>query len=184
MVERAKRSRAAVRARQERVHYDAALVTSASEQTGAAEGRRISRSWRRLFVIALGQSSDIGFACKVAGVAVELAYSARREEPDFAIAWRRALLEGYENLELETLFFLRTGKAPYAEGKFDVLNAIRLIKGQADAAARERAAREEDDEQEVLDSIDRMLDGMRERAAANTAILEEVVDDGPADEPG
>lgn len=184
MAQRPKRSRAAVRARQERVHYDAALVAPTGAQADTTGDKRISRSWRRIFLIALGQSSDIGFACKMAGVPVELAYSARREEPDFAIAWRRALLEGYENLELETLFYLRTGKPPYADGKFDVLNAIRLIKGQADAAARERAAREEDDEQEVLDSIDRMLDGMRERAAANTAILEEDADEELGDEPG
>ena len=189
MVQRPKKSRAAVRARLERVRYDAALAAPANASGKTTEATRIGRGWRRHFIIAFGQSSDIGFACKVAGVPVELAYSARREELDFSNAWRRALLEGYENLELETLFYLRTGQPPYAEGKFDVLNAIRLIKGQADVAARERAAREEDDEQEVLDSIDRMLDGMRERAAANAAILEEAAnaesgDEEPGDEPG
>jgi hypothetical protein len=177
MVHGPKGSRAAVRARQERVRREAALTVSEGAQEDADGVRRISRSWRRIFLIALGQTSDIGFACKAAGVSVELAYSARREELDFAIAWRRALLEGYENLELETLYFLRTGKPPFADTKFDVLNAIRLIKGQADIAARERAAREEDDEQGVLDSIDRMLDGMRERAAANAVLLEEDADE-------
>ena len=177
MVHGPKGSRAAVRARQERVRRDATLTAPDGAQPEAEERRRISRSWRRIFLIALGQTSDIGFACKTAGVPVELAYSARREELDFAIAWRRALLEGYENLELETLYYLRTGKPPVADTKFDVLNAIRLIKGQADVAARERTAREEDDEQGVLDSIDRMLDGMRERAAANAALLEEDADE-------
>ena len=171
-----RRSSAAARARFERTRRNAALVTQNAEPEGES---RLGRSWRRLFLVTLGQTSDIAAACKVSGASLELAYSARREEPDFAIAWRRALLEGYENLELETLFYLRTGKAPHAEAKFDVVNAIRLIKGQADVAARERAAREDDDEADVLDSIDRMLDGMRERAAANATILEE-----PADEPG
>lgn len=177
MAQRPKKSRAAVRARQERVRHHAALVGPVATPEDTSGSKRIGRSWRRIFVIALGQSSDIEFACRMAGIPIELAYSARREEPDFAIAWRRALLEGYENLELETLFYLRTGQPPYADGKFDILNAIRLIKGQAEAAARERAAREEDDEQEVLDSIDRMLDGMRERSAANAAILEEAADE-------
>ena len=177
MIQRPKNSRAAVRARQEQVRRNAALTAPADAPADRADKPRIGRSWRRIFLVALGQSSDIAAACKVARVPVELAYSARREEPDFAIAWRRALLEGYENLELETLFYLRTGQPPSTEGKFDVLNAIRLIKGQADAAARERAARIEDDDQEVLDSIDRMLDGMRERAAANAAILEEPTDE-------
>ena len=171
MVERRK-SRTAVRARQERTRYNAALISNATESE-PSEAKRIGRGWRRAFLVALGQSSDIAFACKVAGVPVEFAHSARREELDFAIAWRRALLEGYENLELETLHYLRTGRPPHGEGKFDVLNAIRLIKGQAEVAARERSVREEDDEQEVLDSIDKLLDGMRERAVANSAILDE-----------
>jgi hypothetical protein len=170
-----RRSPAAARARFERTRLNA--LRQAPVNPATASEARISRSWRRLFLVALGQTSDIEAACKAAGVSVELAYSARREETDFAIGWRRALLEGYENLELETLFYLRTGQPPHAEAKFDVVNAIRLIRGQAEAAARERAAREEDDEQEVLDSIDRMLDGMRERAAANAALLEEPVDE-------
>jgi hypothetical protein len=181
MVHGPKDSRAAVRARQERVRREAALTAPQGAQHDGDGPKRIGRGWRRTFLIALGQTSDIGFACKASGASIELAYSARREELDFAIAWRRALLEGYENLELETLYFLRTGQPPFGDSKFDVLNAIRLIKGQADAAARARAAREEDDEQEVLDSIDRMLDGMRERAAANTAILQEGADEEPGE---
>lgn len=177
-----RRSRAAVRARQERALFEAALKAPAQGQEEAGPEKRIGRGWRRHFLVALGQSSDIALACKVAGIPLELAHSARREELDFAIGWRRALLEGYENLELETLFYLRTGAVPRDGAKFDVVNAIRLIKGQADIAARERAAREVDDEQEVLDSIDRMLDGMRERAAANTAILEEFAGEERGDE--
>ena len=166
------------------MRYNAALISNATESE-PSEVKRIGRGWRRAFLVALGQSSDIAFACKVAGVPVEFAHSARREELDFAIAWRRALLEGYENLELETLYFLRTGQPPHGEGKFDVMNAIRLIKGQAEVAARERAAREEDDEQDVLDSIDKLLDGMRERAAANALILSDTAGEKPGDkEPG
>lgn len=43
--------------------------------------------------------------------------------------------------------------------------------------ASERARREDLDEQDVLESIDRMIGQMRERAAANTALLAEDTDD-------
>jgi hypothetical protein len=168
------------RARHERTRREAALIAPQGEVDQPADDRRpMSRSWRRIFLAVLGKTSDIDVACKAARVTRDFAFSARRVETDFAIAWRRALLEGYENLELETLLYLRTGRRPHEETPFDVANAIRLIKGQADVVARERARREDDDEQAVLDSIDRMLDRMRERAAANAALLE----DG-ADEPG
>ncbi len=172
-----KPSRALRRARQERARRSVTHI--AVPYADSSCEARISRSWRRTFLIVLGQTSDLEAACAAVRIDLDRAYAARRNEPDFAIAWRLALLEGYENLELETLSYLRTGKRRDEERPFDVVNAIRLIKGQADAAARERASREDGDEQDVLDSIDRMLDGMRERAAANTAILEE-----PIDEPG
>lgn len=176
-------SEATRRARSSRARRNAMLLIATHEThpdaLSADPDTPLSRSWKRVFLIALGQSSDLQSACKAARTTIERAYSVRREDPEFAMAWRRALLEGYENLELETLFYLRTGQAPHGETKFDVANAIRLIRGQAEFAARERAAREDDDDQAVLDSIDRKLDKMRERAAANTALLEE-----DADEPG
>lgn len=174
-------SEATRRARSERARRNAALLVAAQNPLAvAAEANpsgSLSRSWKRIFLIALGQSSDIEAACKAARTTVERAFSVRREDPQFAVAWRRALLEGYENLELETLYYLRSGHAPHGEAKFDVANAIRLIRGQAEVASRDRAVRDEDDDQAVLDSIDRKLDRMRERAAANTALLDEAADE-------
>ena len=170
-----KPSRALRRSRQERVRRSVSQV--ALPFADASREARISRSWRRTFLIVLGETSDLQAACAAVRIDTDRAYAARRNEPDFAIAWRLALLEGYENLELETLSYLRTGKRLDENRPYDVVNAIRLIKGQADAAARERAGREDGDEQDVLDSIDRMLDGMRERSAANAAILEEPIDE-------
>lgn len=174
-------SEATRRARSERARRNATLMVAAQNPDIVDANTNLcgplSRSWKRIFLIALGQSSDIQAACQAARTTVERVFSVRREDPEFAIAWRRALLEGYENLELETLHYLRTGHAPHGEAKFDVVNAIRLIRGQAEIAARDRAARDEDDDQAVLDSIDRKLDRMRERAAANAALLDEAADE-------
>lgn len=86
-------------------------------------------------------------------------------------------MEGYDLLELETLFRLRNGKVRGEDRKHDIANAIRLLKAHSETMASERARREDLDEQDVLESIDRMIDQMRERAAANTALLAEDTDD-------
>lgn len=176
-------SEATRRARSSRASRNAKLLVAAHEpeldNPPSNPGAPLSRSWKRIFLNALGQSSDLDAACAAARISVARAHSVRREDPEFAIAWRGALLEGYENLELETLFYLRTGNAPRGQTRFDAVNAIRLVRGHAEIAARERAIRDEDGDQAVLDSIDRKLDRMRERAAANAALLEE-----DAHEPG
>ena len=53
----------------------------------------------------------------------------------------------------------------------DVAGALRLLAAHRETVERRRALSEEEDEQAVLDSIDRFIDEMRERRAANTAIL-------------
>ena len=176
-------SEATRRARSSRASRNAKLLNAAQhaelENPSGNPGAPLSRSWKRIFLNALAQNSDLDAACAAARTTVARVHSVRREDPEFAIAWRAALLEGYENLELETLFYLRSGNAPHGQTKFDAVNAIRLVRGQAEIAARERAIRDEDGDQAVLDSIDRKLDRMRERAAANAALLEE-----DAHEPG
>jgi hypothetical protein len=143
-----------------------------SAQRAKGQEDHVSRSWRATFLAALAETSNVTEAADAAGVNTSRAYNARREEPDFARAWRDALFEGYEHLEFIVLCFLRTGKLPGEEGrKFDVANAVRLLAAHRDAMARERARGDCSDEQEVLDSIDRMLDDMRERSAANAALL-------------
>jgi hypothetical protein len=53
----------------------------------------------------------------------------------------------------------------------DVPSALRLLAAHRATVERERALREDDDEQAVLDSIDSFLEDMRQRRLANTAIL-------------
>ena len=69
---------------------------------------------------------------------------------------------------------LRTGES---DRKYDNATAIRLLAAHRETIARERARRDNRDEQAVLDSIDAMIDQMRERAAANAALLAEEGDD-------
>jgi hypothetical protein len=127
------------------------------------------KHWREQFLAALSETSNISAACTAAAVDRRDAYKARNSEPAFAAAWRAALLEGYEALELETLCRLREGELRSDDRKFDIANALRLLKAHAEAVAAERARREDRDEEDILESLDRKIEAMRQRAAANGA---------------
>ena len=133
-----------------------------SQRAAAGEGV-LSKHWRTYFLQALAATSNVTASADEAGVSTSRAYKARREHPEFAAQWRAALHEGYEHLEMEVLAYLR-GNAP--ERKLDVANAIRLLAAHRDTVARMRALEDESDEQEVLDSIDAMIDEMRQRSIA------------------
>lgn len=130
----------------------------------------LSKHWRTYFLAALIETSNVTASAAQAGVSPSRAYKVRREDPDFAAQWRVALREGYENLEMELLGYLRN---PDPERKMDVANGLRLLIKHREFAAHERALEDNRNEQEVLDSIDRMIDDMRQRAAANAALLVE-----------
>ena len=130
--------------------------------------------WEPRFLSALAECSNVVASAAAANITTNYVYKLRRNDPVFARQWRQALFEGYEHLEMETLCFLR-GENP-TERKFDVANALRVLAGHRQAIATERALRDDEDEQDVLNSIDRMLDEMRERAAANTLLLSEDAD--------
>jgi len=135
-----------------------------------AEGEdRLNKHWRTYFLAALVETSNVTRSAERAGISVSRVYRVRREHPGFAAEWRQALCEGYENLEMELLGYLRD---PDAGKKMDVANAIRLLAQHRQSVAHERAAQDDRSEQEVLDSIDAMIDSMRERAAANAAQLQ------------
>lgn len=143
----------------------------------AAGEAALNKHWRTYFLAALVETSCVKAAAQMAGISPARAYRARREDPVFAAQWRTALFEGYENLELELLAYLRN---PDPARKMDVANALRLLAHHRTVKAEERAPADERSEQEVLDSIDAMIDQMRERAAANAALLAEA-DDGEGD---
>jgi hypothetical protein len=130
-----------------------------------------SPGWRIAFLDTLVETSNVTAAAARAGVPLRTVYKLRRDDAGFAAKWRAALFEGYDNLEMELLGYLRD---PQPARKMDVASALRLLVAHRQTVERERALREEDDEQAVLESIDRFIDEMRVRRAANGAILIEM----------
>ncbi|MGC1270754.1 MAG: hypothetical protein WA842_09185 [Croceibacterium sp.] len=126
--------------------------------------------WRSRFLEALVETSNVSASAIRAAIPLRTVYKARRNDPAFAAKWRAALAEGYENLEMELLAYLRD---PQGRAKMDVANAIRLMAMHREEVARERAVEDDRSEAEVLESINRMIDDMRLRSAANSALLAE-----------
>lgn len=124
--------------------------------------------WRTIFLRALAESSNVSASAALANVTTARVYKARREEAAFAIKWRAALREGYDNLEIELLGHLRN---PDPTRKMEVPAAVRLLAAHRATVERERALEGEEDEQAVLDSIDAFLEGIRQRRLANEALL-------------
>lgn len=73
----------------------------------AGEKPGLNRHWRADFLDCLAETSNVSEAARTAGINSGRAYKVRREEPEFARAWLRALWEGYVHLELEVLRRLR-----------------------------------------------------------------------------
>ena len=132
----------------------------------AAEGK-IDKHWRTYFLQKLAETSNVTASCAHVGVATSRAYKTRREDAKFASAWRAALFEGYQHLEMEVLGYLRSAEP---DRKFDVANALRLLAAHKATIDQERAAPDEEDDQTVFDSIDAMIDEMRERSLADDAM--------------
>jgi len=126
--------------------------------------------WRVYFLEHLIETSNVSASAAYAKTVPSRAYRTRKQDPKFAAQWDAALAEGYKNLEMDLLAFLRN---PNPEHKRDVASAIRLLTLHSQAVARSRAVDDDRSEQEVLDSIDAMIDEMRIRAAANAAQADE-----------
>lgn len=140
----------------------------------------LNKHWRVYFLTALIDTSNVTASAEAAGISPSRAYRVRREDANFAAQWRTALREGYDNLEMELLGYLRSGDPAR---KMDVANGIRLLSQHRATVAHDRALEDGRSELEVLESIDAMIDDMRARAAANAAILAESAteSDGAAD---
>lgn len=128
--------------------------------------------WSRPFLAELAATCNVAAAARKAGVTTTTVYDARRNNIAFARKWQAALCEGYDNLELELLYRLRTGelKPPTtrktAVRTFDNANALRLLAAHRESAAQERAMREDDDAETILAGLNAKLERMRERALA------------------
>lgn len=143
-----------------------------------ARSKSASAHWRNHFFDALAESSSVKAAAAHAGVKLRTVYRLRRDDGEFAARWLAALHEGYDNLEMELLGYLRDAQP---KRKMDVAAALRLLAAHRDTVERRRALVEEESEQETLDSIDRFIEEMRQRRAANEAILAETAPDKAAE---
>ena len=130
------------------------------------EEGEIPQHWRTYFLAALAETSNVTAAAAIAEVHPARAYKVRRMEPEFARKWQTALLEGYQNLELEVLHRLRFGEAKDGAVKFDNANALRLLGLHRENVARERAMRENEDVAVVRAAIDAKLEQLRRQVLA------------------
>ena len=145
-----------------------ACATAGKGEPKPVNGALRSPHWRKAFLEALAETSNVTASAARVNVPARTVYKLRREDADFAARWLAALHEGYDNLEMELLGYLRE---PEPQRKMDVAAALRLLAAHRDTVERRRALMEEDDEQAVRASIDAFLEGMRQRRLANEAIL-------------
>ena len=147
----------------------------------AGERGLLDRHWRGIFLDTLAETSNVSEAARRAGVNPSRAYKVRRREPAFRELWHAALLEGYEHLEMETLYRLRTGTAK-DDNKFDIANALRLLMLHRETVARERALRDAGDKDSVLATLNARIDAMRAREAETRRMLaDDALPDGDDD---
>jgi hypothetical protein len=148
-----------------------AIQTAGASCSYGPEGpAKPSSNWRSQFFDALAETSNVSVAVARARVTPRTVYKLRREDPAFSGRWLAALHEGYDFLEMELLGYLRD---PRPRRKMDVAAALRLLAAHRATVERLRALTAEEDEQATLESIDRFIEEMRRRRAANTAILDE-----------
>ncbi len=126
------------------------------------------KNWRATFLATLGETSNVSAAIRAADISASWVYRTRREDPDFARQWFEALCEGYDNLEMELLYRLRTGKVEEVEDdgtrrKYDIATAFKCLLAHRETVSREKARQGLEDETTVLAAINAKIDAMRRR---------------------
>lgn len=134
--------------------------------------QRTPAAWKKPFLHALAETSNVARAARKADVAPSTAYDLKRRSAEFARAWQAALCEGYDNLELELLGRLREGEVRRAPGAktgvrtFDNATAFRLLAVHRETAAKERAQRANVSAAEVRASIERKVAALKAQVLA------------------
>ena len=139
--------------------------TEIRPQFKEGEAESISTKWRTLFLDCLAETSNVSEAARRTGINPSRAYKVRREEAEFARQWHRALVEGYEHLELELLARLRAGEAKDGP-RHDNASALRLLALHRDTMAQEHARRRNTDAATARAIIDAKLEELRQRVIA------------------
>jgi hypothetical protein len=132
----------------------------------------IQPDWKRPFLAALAETSNVARAAKIAGKDTSTVYETRRRSREFAAKWQAALCEGYDNLEMDLLRRLREGEIKRAPGAktgvrtFDNATAFRLLVVHREAVAREKAGRANVSAAEVRASIERKVAALKAEVLA------------------
>ncbi len=154
--------------------WDAALemgILPTMDQASAGPAPAANSGWQKGFLAHLAETSNIKTSAERENVPLSTVYSLRARDGKFAASWQAALYEGYTNLEMEVLGYLRDPDPGY---KMDVANALRLLAAHKESAARERARRGKRDRGEVLARLNAKIDKMRERKAAADKLMAEL----------
>jgi hypothetical protein len=141
----------------------------------SAPSRKRPPAWRKKFLTALAETSNVTASCERAKITPQHVYALRQDDPEFHRAWQVALCEGYDMLEMSLLGRLRGGEEDEggaSKRKFDNATAFRLLAAHRETAVRQRALRDHDDAAAVRASIDAKLDEMRERVLAARAAVQ------------
>ena len=153
------------------------MVAPALRKRSRAPTRSPGRpKWMKPFLAELANSSNVSAAARAGKIDTSTVYDRRRKDAEFNREWQVALCEGYDNLEMETLFRLRTGEIKPAAGakkgvrQFDNALALRLLLAHRDSATRERAFRAHEDAAGVRAAIDAKIEEMRERVMARRGL--------------
>jgi len=149
-----------------RLASEAALAefgASGRKRLNNSAERPSARQWKKDFLEALAETSNVTASAQLAKVSPREVYRLRRTDSEFATEWRAALFEGYANLEMEVLCYLRD---PAPERKMDVASALRLLSAHKDTIATERATRANVSAAEVRASIARKVEALREQLLA------------------
>ena len=135
--------------------------------SGAAKNARPVADWKRPFLAALAETSNVARAAKVAEIATSTAYDTRRKNREFAAKWRQALCEGYDNLEMDLLCRLREGEIKRAAGAklgvrtYDNATSFRLLQVHRETVAREKGQRANVSAADVRASIERKVAALK-----------------------
>lgn len=142
---------------------------------GALERRRrfgAPKNWREKFLACLAETSNVTAAAQCAEISLSWVYKTKREDRDFAQAWLVALCEGYDHLELELLFRLRSGESrEVPANKYDNATALKLLLAHKETRARFQALQDNVTAEEIRASLDAKLARLRETVIANRLAL-------------
>lgn len=123
-------------------------------------GKPSAVHWKREFLDSLAETSNVTASARRANISPREAYHNRRMDADFAARWRGALYEGYINLEMEVLGYLRD---PDPASKMDVASALRLLAAHKESVAREEAQRANVSAADVRASLARKVEALRQQ---------------------